>query len=442
MNKKNNIMSYEETMRYITETAKFGSNYGLQRTEKILEFLGNPHKKLKLIHIAGTNGKGSTTSLITSVLMDCGYKVGMYTSPFIEEFEERIQINRKNISKKNLSETLTEVRKAVNKVIKLGYDNPTEFEIITCLMFLYFYKEKVDLGVIEVGLGGRLDSTNVITPILSVITSISYDHINILGNSLEKIAYEKGGVIKENIPVVSYKQDKKVRVVIEKICKEKNSILYEVDNSMIKHINPRGKNFTQELEIRTENEKYNLNLSLLGSHQTLNCLLAVKACEILNKIGVNIGKDNIINGIKHAKWIGRMEVLQDKPLVVIDGAHNIDGIEKLTKSIKEYFAYKKINLIIGVLGDKEVHKMINEVSKIIDKAIILSPHSDRAEKKEIMAKYFHENNIKCFLYDDYKEGFLKALDFSDEEDLVLVCGSLYMIGDMRKIINNYIKERK
>ena len=195
-------MKYQEAMKYITEVGNFGSSYGLERTYKLLELLDNPQDKLKIIHVAGTNGKGSTTAMITSMLKGCGYKVGMYTSPFLEEFEERIQINGENIPKEKLAQLITKIKYAVDKVIEEGYNHPTEFEIITVLMFLYFATEEVDFAVVEVGLGGRLDSTNVITPILSVITSISFDHTNLLGNTLEEIAAEKAGIIKSCIPTV------------------------------------------------------------------------------------------------------------------------------------------------------------------------------------------------------------------------------------------------
>ena len=221
-------MNYDEAIAYIKNTAKFGSKLGLERTEKILELLGNPHKKLKCIHVAGTNGKGSTTAMVTYVLVEAGYKVGSYISPFIEEFEERIQINNVNISKADLSDIITEVSKAVEKVVELGYSNPTEFEIITCAGFLYFYKKNVDFAVVEVGLGGRLDSTNVIIPILSVITSISLDHTQILGDTIDKIAYEKAGIIKEGIPVVMFPQKKQSEEVIERTCRERKCKLIKV----------------------------------------------------------------------------------------------------------------------------------------------------------------------------------------------------------------------
>ena len=210
-------MKYQEAIKYITEVGNFGSNYGLERTYKLLEFLDNPHGKLKIIHVAGTNGKGSTTAMITSMLKEAGYKVGMYTSPFLEEFEERIQINGNNIPKEKLAQLMTKIKYAVDKVIEEGYNHPTEFEIITALMFLYFATEKVDFAVVEVGLGGRLDSTNVITPILSVITSISFDHTNILGNTLEEIAREKAGIIKAGIPTLIYPQEE----IVEKSAERK-----------------------------------------------------------------------------------------------------------------------------------------------------------------------------------------------------------------------------
>jgi len=225
-------MNYNEAINYIKNTAKFGSKLGLDRTEKILEFLGNPHKKIKTIHIAGTNGKGSTTAMLTKILVEAGYNVGSYISPFIEEFEERIQINNNNIPKEDLAQIITEVSQAVTKVVALGYCNPTEFEIITCAGFLYYYKRKVDYVVVEVGLGGRLDSTNVIKPLLSIITSISLDHVAILGDTLEKIAYEKAGIIKEKTPVILFPQSIEVEGVIGEVAKNKNAQLIKIPRSV------------------------------------------------------------------------------------------------------------------------------------------------------------------------------------------------------------------
>ncbi len=435
-------MNYDEAIKYIKETAKFGSKYGLERTEKILEFLGNPHKHIKTIHVAGTNGKGSTTAMITSILMDAGYNVGTYISPYIEEFEERIQINRNNIPKEELAEVVTEVSKAVSKVVDLGYINPTEFEIITCAGFLYFHKKNIDYAVIEVGLGGRLDSTNVITPILSIISSISLDHTQILGDTLDKIAYEKAGIIKENVPVILFPQEKVAEDVIEKTCKEKNSKLIKVPRDISEYVavtsnTLEGKEIkTQQINLKNEYiDSY--ELSLLGKHQILNSTVVVYAARELMNLGVKISKDNIINGLKSVQWPGRLEIMKNNPLVVIDGAHNIDGIKKLTESIDLYFKYNKLILILGILADKQVEDMIETIAPKAERIISVTPHSDRAELAEDLKIEIEKLGVSCEAIDSYEEAYKKALSYCNDDDLLLISGSLYMIGDMRKIIRNF-----
>jgi len=276
-------MTYKEAMEYINSVGRFGSNYGLKRTFRLLELLGSPHEKIKLIHIAGTNGKGSTTAMVTKTLRGIGYKVGMYTSPYLEEFEERIQINGENINKDTLVNLLEEVKVAINKVIEEGYEHPTEFEIITALMFLYFYNEKVDYGVIEVGLGGGLDSTNVLTPIVSVITSISLDHMNILGDNLKDIAKEKDGIIKESVPVILYPQEKEVEEVILKVAKEKNSKVYFIKKEAERLIDINYEDLYQIVEIESYKYKYTIKLPLLGEHQILNLAVALNTLEVTRK---------------------------------------------------------------------------------------------------------------------------------------------------------------
>lgn len=427
-------MNYKQAMDYIKEVGNFGSSYGLERTERILEILGNPHKKIKCIHIAGTNGKGSTTSIINSILIEEGFKVGMYTSPFLEEFEERIQINKENIKKEDLATSVEIVKEAVDKVIEEGYSHPTEFEIITCVMFEYFYKNKVDYAVIEVGLGGRLDSTNVVSPILTVITSIGLDHTNLLGNTIEEIAKEKGGIIKKNVPLILYPQKESVEKEILKIAKEKNSKVYIVNEKNSKLININKEKFYQNIEVKGLNKVYKLKLRLLGEHQVLNCNVAINAVEVLSKIeGFNI--NNIEKGVFNAKWIGRLEVLRENPLIVIDGAHNIQGIKMLKKNILEYFDYDDMYLLIGILSDKQVDDMIKEIVPLSKKVIALTPHSDRAELASELREHIERVNKNVLSFEDYKEGLDEILKDAKENDLILVTGSLYMIGDMRKIIN-------
>lgn len=435
-------MDYKEAMSYIKKIGNFGSNYGLERTERLLEILGNPHKKLNVIHIAGTNGKGSTTSMVTSMLIEEGFNVGMYTSPFLEEFEERIQINRENIKKIDLGSYMDYIKDAVDKVIKEGYSHPTEFEIITCLMFKYFYDKKVDYAVIEVGLGGRLDSTNVVDPLVTIITSISLDHTNILGNTLGDIAREKGGIIKENTPLILYPQKEEVLKELECIANKRSAKIYKVQYSDAKLLEIiRDTDFYQKIEVKGELKTYFANLRLLGEHQILNCAVAVKAVEILSKIQ-DFEVKNIEKGIENSKWIGRLEVLNRKPLVVIDGAHNIQGITTLKDNVIKYFDYENIILLIGILADKQVEDMINKIAPMSEEIIALTPHSERAELGDELKKEIEKVNANVESYDSYETGFKKALNISGHNDLILVTGSLYMIGEMRGIINNIVKQEK
>lgn len=427
-------MRYEEAIKYITEVRNFGSNYGLERTHKLLEYLGNPEKELKFIHIAGTNGKGSTTSMITEILMGSGYKVGMYTSPFIEEFEERIQINRNNIPKETLAALMDEVKLSVDKVIEDGYNHPTEFEIITVLMLLYFKRENIDFGVIEVGLGGTLDSTNVITPILQVITSISFDHTNLLGNTLEEIAREKAGIIKKGIPTVIYPQQEEALNVIKNKCFEMDSELYIANSDNLKF--ESVVNDDKPYQLLKYNDEIDILLPLLGEHQIINLSVAMKTIEVLNNRNItDISIDNITKSIKSVIWKGRLEVLSNNPYVVIDGAHNIQGIQTLSKNIKKYFEYDNLYLILGILADKDVEEMIKVITPMAKKVYAVTPNSIRAELAEDLKKEIIKYNENCQAYDDYKEAYLTALNDADENDLILASGSLYMVGDMRKIIN-------
>lgn len=435
-------MNYIQARQYIEDTARFSIKLGLSRTEKILELLGNPHKKIKCIHVAGTNGKGSTTSMISAILKEAGYKVGMYTSPYIEEFEERIQINGNNIDKDEIAKTITKVAKAVDKVVELGYDNPTQFEIISCAGFLYFYEKNVDFAVIEVGLGGRLDSTNVIDPIVSVIASISYDHMNILGDTLEKIAFEKAGIIKEGIPVILYPQLKEAEDVVVKVANDKNCEVIKVKNESVKFekcITDECNHVLQNIKVKGTMDTYNINLSLLGEHQLLNCATAIYCIEILIKNGAKIHKQCIINALSKVKWMARFEIVKNNPKVILDGAHNIDGIIKLRNSVKTYLKYDKLVLILGILGDKKVHEMVEVIAPMAEKVICVTPHNDRAELGENLKKEVEKYNPNCESISGYIDAYKLGLSYCNKNDVLLICGSLYMVGDMRKTIKNYNK---
>lgn len=432
-------MNYTQAMQYIENAYKLGSNYGTVRTKKILELIGNPQDKIKCIHIAGTNGKGSITSMTTKILSTAGYKVGMYTSPFIEEFEERIQINGENIKKDELARLVTIVAQAVDKVKNMGYEDPTEFEIITCTMFLYFYEQKVDFAVVEVGLGGTQDSTNVMTPLVSVLASISYDHMQILGDTIEKIAGEKAGIIKENVPVVSYMQVPEAMKVIENVCKEKNSKLIVANKDSIKDLENEFNSLKQNFIITTKNDEYKISLNLLGVHQKLNCSVVINVIESLIAQGIKIEKEHILKGLNEVKWMARLEIMQQNPMVVLDGAHNIDGITNLTNSIKQYFKYNKLVLILGILADKQVDDMIDMIVPLASKIIAVSPHSDRAKGADELAEIIKKKNPNCIAIQDYKEAYETALSYCDKEDMLMIAGSLYLIGDMRKVVKSFNK---
>lgn len=425
-------MNYRETMDYIHNTAKFGMNFGLKRTKRLLEYLGSPHEKLKCIHIAGTNGKGSTSAMVAEILKESGYKVGLYTSPFLEEFEERIQINSVNIPKEKLCSVIEKVSKAVDKVSKEGLGDPTEFEIITAAMFLYYYEENIDIAVVEVGLGGRLDSTNILDPILTVITSISYDHVGILGTTLKEIATEKAGIIKEGVPLVLYPVEEEAREAIVSVAKMKNceinSVAYN-DAEFIKIIEEEK----MYQVVRYNNEEY--KLALLGTHQVINFSVVMKIVESLRKLGYTISNENVKNALKNVVWKGRMEVVANKPYILLDGAHNLGGIEKLKESLHNYFNYSKLILIIGILGDKDVEHMLEKIIPSAEEIITVTPNSPRAmSATELKSKIERITSKKVSSFDRYEEAFGYAKDISNEDDMILICGSLYMIGDMRKIV--------
>jgi dihydrofolate synthase / folylpolyglutamate synthase len=433
-------VDYIEAMAFIKECDKYGSKLGLERITALLKLLDEPDKKIKVIHVAGTNGKGSTSVMIATALSACGYNIGMFTSPYLETFEDCMKINGKNISKKALSKVITEVYEAIPQLLSLGFEHPTSFEIQCSAMFLYFYKSKVDYAVVEVGLGGRGDATNVVSPVLTVITSISMDHMTILGDTLEKIAFQKAGIIKEGVPVVCYPQQEKAMGVLIRTATEKHSQVITVPEdsaAFIKSsVDEKSKKIFQRILVKTSGYNYNIKLSLLGTYQLLNCATAIFALEALK---LDLDKDKIIDSLSKITWPGRLEILKFGTKVVIDGAHNIDAMIRLNESIEKYFTYKNIILILGILKDKEMEKMIKIIAPMASRIICVTPHNARAQKAKDLLKlvsWYNENSIEI---EDYKTAYQKALAYSDKKDLILITGSLYMVGDMRKVIRQ-VKE--
>lgn len=430
-------MNYDETMEYIHSFYKFGSKLGLTRIEKLLNKMGNPEKTLKIIHAAGTNGKGSVVNILGKILEEEGYKVGVYTSPYLEYFEERIKINGESISKADLSSLITRIKPLITEVIAEGFDSPTEFEVITAAMFLYYKEKAVDYALVEVGLGGRFDATNVITPILTIITSVSFDHMNILGDTLGEIAYEKAGIIKKNVPLILYPESKEAETVILKKAAEMEAAVYNVtDEYDFLGIEKSHGKYYQSFKMKVDKKEEIFTLSLLGQHQIKNCITAIEAARVLNKMGHTIRLSSVKSGTKNTVHNGRLEILKDNPKVIIDGAHNIDGVLNLVSSVKKYFRWGKLILIAGILKDKEFEEMVKQLSSISDKIICLSPKNDRALSQQDLKNQFLKEGKDALCFSDYKEAYEYSYGLLDKEDILLIAGSLYMIGELRKIINS------
>lgn len=433
-------MNYQESLDYISNTHKFGVRLGLDNISKLLELLGNPQDKLNIIHVAGTNGKGSTCSFISSILKESGYKVGLYTSPFLETFTERIRINGENINEQDLARIVTLIKEKINEMLLNGYSYPTEFEIVTAIAFYYYYEQKVDFVALEVGLGGRYDATNVIDRSnVSVITSISLDHIGVLGDTISKIAYEKGGIIKENGVAIVYDQSDEAKDIIKKICKEKNAKYIEVkfDSINIK----KSDIYSQVFDFTLAGKKYdNLEINLIGEHQINNSILAINVIQYLNELkNLNISEYDIKKGLKNTRWPGRIEKLMDKPIFIIDGAHNEDGAKSLAKSIEKNFNKKKATLLIGMLEDKDIDSVLEILMPYFDKVITTTPNSPRAISADTLKEKIYKYIDNVVSISDIEKALEYTLKNSKEDDIIISAGSLYLIGTVRSILNNLLE---
>lgn len=428
-------MNYQEALEFIEKSHKFGMRLGLENSFKLLELLGNPQDKLKFVHVAGTNGKGSVCSFISNTLKEQGYKVGLYTSPYLEDFTERIRLNGENIPKEDVARIVTLMKDKIEIMVQEGFAYPTEFEIETAMAFYYYYEQKSDYVVLEVGLGGRFDATNVIkTPLASVIVSLSLDHIGILGDTLGKIAYEKAGIIKEDGITVVYKQEKEAEDVIKEVCKGKNNKYVEANfNDMV--IKKSDIN-SQIFDCIILGEKFkNMEISLIGEHQVNNAILALTVIKVLKDIRkVEISEDSIRKGLLETKWPGRIEKIKDNPTFIIDGAHNEDGAKSLSKALEKHFKDKKMTLLIGMLKDKDIDSVLEILMDKFDKVITTTPNSDRAisceELKEKIEKYVEDVTAICDIDDAVKY----VLENAKEDEVIISAGSLYMIGTVRKLV--------
>ncbi len=413
------MKEYKEAIRYLYSLQKYGIKFGLSCTKNLLKVFGNPHISQNYVHIAGTNGKGSVANFISSILKEAGYKVGLYTSPHLVRFTERIQINFKEISFYEVVELVKELKKAV-----VLDQPPTFFEAVTAMALKYFSEKNTDISIIEVGMGGRLDATNIIKPLVSIITNVSYDHEQFLGNSLKEIAYEKAGIIKKGVPVVTGVENEEALDVIKDACKKNNAKLYVIGKDFGFEITDKGfvyKGILGELK--------DLEISLFGIHQYKNASIALAALEVLTELGWNIKPAHVYQGLKKVKWPGRMYVLSNNPLIVLDGAHNPEAMKKLKESIQTEFSYDRIFLVIGIMEDKNISDMLKEILKIANYAIFSKPKYSRAADPKILMDLSDGFKGKKEIITPLSKAVDKAISLASNKDLVLICGSLFTVGE-------------
>lgn len=423
----------------IAKYEKFGSKLGLDRMKALLEKLGNPERNLKVIHVAGTNGKGSVCRYIYETLLANGYHVGLYISPYIEIFNERMECGGVLISDDDLERHTDKVLTAAEWMVSEGLESPTEFEIVTAIAFCYYEEQSCDYVVLEVGLGGSGDSTNVIEkPLISIITSISYDHMDRLGNTLAEIAGEKAGIIKSGVPVVVNVAEPEAAKTIARRAYEMNAPLY--DANRIKYKNLYQDVNGQIFDLNIYGTDYSgLAISMLGDHQVRNATTAVTAMEILRKTGhIKVVKDQFYQGMKKAKQPARFEIVKENPYWILDGAHNKAGAEVLADTVGKLFPGCKILMIVGILADKAVDDMLDEFVKITDDFIATQPSSSRAlSSAELYSKLKNRGKRAAEEADLNKVYELALKKIREEHFKVVLCGgSLYLVGKIREIISN------
>ena len=430
-------MDYKEEFNYLDSLTGAGIRLGLQQMEESLSYLGNPHCQLNTILIAGTNGKGSTATIISSILGASGYKVGLYTSPHLDNFRERIKINRIPIPKNMAGQLIRRVRQLKASL--------TYFEFITVMALSYFAQEKVDIAILETGMGGRLDATNVVRPLVSVITSIGLDHTNYLGNTLLAIAQEKAGIIKREGRAVCSRLQPKVRLFMEKQCEALKARLWFY-----------GRDFwVRKLESSKDGQRFNffspgirydgLRLSLLGEHQIINAATAVEVCHQLNDAGFIVQPDDIRRGLEEVCWEGRIEIMAHDPVILLDGAHNPQAIKALVAALKKIFSYKKIFIIFGVLQDKKYDIMIKNFSSLFNNnavIIITCPSTPRGAGVDLVAKEVIKRGQKPIIIEDVPKAIAYAKGLAGAEDIICITGSLYTVGEARKAIKSLGLDQK
>lgn len=429
--------AYQQALDYLYSFVDFSltrnlrnlpEKFNLDRMRNLMQQMGNPYQKYPVIHVAGTKGKGSTAAMIANALQAAGYRVGFYSSPHLIEFSERIQVNRQEISKEAVVAIVDQLKPYVAQIPQL-----TTFELTTAIGFIYFAQQKVDVAVVEVGLGGRLDATNIVTPLVSVITSISYDHMAVLGNTLAAIAGEKGGIIKPGRPVVIAPQKDEARQVFVDLSQQRNAPLMQVGKEVTYSAGPHSL-AGQSLQVRGDPATHpdlELHIPLLGPHQVENAATAYAALLVARKEGLTIPDDAIQRGFESVKWMGRFEILQMNPPFILDSAHNQDSARRLVETLQTYFPGRRTILVFGASEDKDIAGMFAELLPVTEELIAtqsIHPRALDAGKLVEMAKPYAKAGQAIL---PLEEAVRIALEKAGSDGLVLVTGSLFVVAAAR-----------
>ena len=438
-------MDYKESVDYIFGHTNYEmvprvphteGKYDLRRVYELLERLGNPHLKARSLHITGTNGKGSTSAMLAAVLTAAGYTTGLYTSPHLVTMRERFTVDGQMISEAEVAETMTRLRPEIEAVNKRGaFGKLTVFEILTALCFAHFTQKGCQFQVMEVGMGGRFDATNVIRPEVCCLTAISLDHTEVLGDTLAKIASEKAGIIKSGCTVISHPQEEEVDRVIRDVCREKDAHLIRVG----KDVTVRGLSHDlehQELEVKSRWDSYKVSIPLLGQYQLDNTAAAFAGIEVLIEKGVKISREDLLKGLASVDFPGRMQIIHRQPFVVVDGGHNPGAARRLKEAILEYFKPAKSILVIGISSDKDIAGIVNELSPVFNQVITTRANNPRSTPPELLADEFSKRGIEAHVTESVPQALEEAKATAKEDTLICATGSLFVVGEAIESIAN------
>ena len=424
-------MNYTEARVYLDEVSKYGSVLGLENMRELLGRLGNPQDDLKFIHISGTNGKGSVLAYLSTILSGGGYRTGRYISPTLFSYRERIQVDEQKIEKESLAHHVTAIAKAIEEMKAENAGNPTAFEVETALAFLYFKEKDCDIVVLETGLGGALDATNIIkTTVMEVIAPISMDHMEFLGDTLEKIAMQKAGIIKPHTAVVSASQEPDAKKVLDHVCKENQCSMYMVDPAQITDVLYD----VEEQQFSYKNWK-NVKITLAGSYQILNAALALEGVEELRRLGYHLTDEQVRQGLYRAVWRGRFTLLSKNPAVIIDGAHNPGAAKELKHSLDLYFKGKDLYYIFGVFQDKDYQEVIRLTAPLAKHIVtVQTPGNPRALPANELKEAVQAVNPSVEAAQSIQEAVKKSLQLAKKEDAIIIFGSLSFLGEAEKAV--------